>query len=822
MTELTREMLKRLGAGAPIASICAEAGIDRGEFDRLWKATAAARVPASTGRVLASVGARVEIERDAHGIPHIYAARDADLFFGFGFATGQDRLFQLDYLRRKASGRLAEILGPSALELDLVARTIGLRRIAEAEWKQLNDETRALVEAYSAGLNALIDATRENPPIEFDLLDYRPEPWSPVDCLAIECEFRWYLTGRFPIIVMPELAKRTLGDGPLYRDFLLAEADDECILPAGTYPRTRVGIDPLGPALGLDRARRAAGVASATAPSAKLRGESHAAPRTEQRGGSSGSAPLPPGGSNNWVVSGALAASGKPLVASDPHIAFEAVSCWHEVHLSGGSFQTAGMAYVGMPAVMFGRNEHVAWGMTNNICSQRDLYQEQTSPEHPGCYLFNGEWEPALELEETIAVRGQQPVVKTIRFSRNGPIVDEILPPPGNATGPVSIRWLGSHAGGWLTALLQVDRAADAAAFREALRPWHVPTFSVVYADVDGTIGYQAAGRVPVRGLPERGYRPGWDPAHQWEGLTPFEGMPSAINPERGWLATANNRPAPDDFPYPLAGCWVSGHRAQRIRDVLDSLRTTAAATRDTFRDLHQDPLSYHARDHLAPVCRVLAEEPDERAQAAVKLLSGWNAHCDPDAAAPTLFNVFFTKWCETVAGERFDPPTAALLVNGIDALAFRLLADDPHGWFARGNRAERMREAFRSALAHLAERFGPDVSTWTWGRLHKLPLKHVLSARGELSQLLKTTVCNTGQGPDWVANTGAGYRLIAELENNPPGLWAVDAQSQSGHPGSTHYADQLDDWLSGRYHFLPLDGPETRPAGRDRLTLEP
>ena len=207
-------------------------------------------------------------------------------------------------------------------------------------------------------------------PIEFDLLDYRPEPWSPVDSLAIESEFRWYLTGRFPVIVMPELAKRVLGDGPLYREFLLGEADEEAVVPPEAYA---------------DRRRVPRLVA-------RVVGQATADPEGT--------------GSNNWVVAGRHCLSGRPMVASDPHIAFEAVSCWYEAHLHGDGFHVAGMAYAGMPAVMFGRNERVAWGITNNICSQRDLYQERTDPAHPGCFLYDGRWEPARQTVEVIRVRG--------------------------------------------------------------------------------------------------------------------------------------------------------------------------------------------------------------------------------------------------------------------------------------------------------------------------------------------------------------------------------------------------------------------------------
>ncbi len=240
------EILKRLGAGEPVARVAAAAGIERNEFDRWWKAEIAGRVPAADGKQRAAVGATVEIARDKWGIPHIKAQSDDDLFFGFGYAMAQDRLFQLDYLRRRAWGRLSEVMGPEAFELDLLARPVGLGRIAEAEWNATSGELRRLLHSFTAGVNALIADTADRPPIEFDLLDYRPEPWSPVDCLAIEGEFRWYLTGRFPVIVVPELIRRELGEGFKQRAFLLAEADDESILPCGSYKPRHTTVTPSG------------------------------------------------------------------------------------------------------------------------------------------------------------------------------------------------------------------------------------------------------------------------------------------------------------------------------------------------------------------------------------------------------------------------------------------------------------------------------------------------------------------------------------------------------------------------------------------------
>jgi penicillin G amidase len=795
MDLLTNDVLRRLGAGESIDAVCRAAGISREQFRTLWQQTAASRVPRSSGSVDAPVKRPVEIERDRFGVPHVDAESDQDLFVGFGYAMAQDRLFQLDWLRRKGAGRLAEILGNDGLPDDLVARTVGLNRIARAEIDRLPEETRRLLAAFSAGINAVIEGSRENLPIEFDLLDYRPEPWQPVDCLLIENEFRWYLTGRFPVIAIPELARRRLGDGPLYRAFLTAESDAESILWPGDYPSQRRGVEPVGQAI--------------SEPDSSL-------------------------GSNNWVVSGARSKSGKPAVASDPHIAFEAVSCWYEVHLQGGTFDVAGCAYVGMPAVLIGRNRRMTWGITNNICSQRDLYQEKTSDEHPGCYLFDGQWQPRRELTELIHVRGFGPMAKQIVFSHNGPIVDEILPPPANRTGPVSLKWLGAYQGGWLTALLGANRAPDCPSFREALRPWHVPTFSVVFADVDGNIGYQATGRIPIRGEWERGYRPGWEPSHAWQGLIPFDEMPGVANPPRGFVATANNRVAADDFPFPLAGTWSSGHRGKRIREEIERQTTFA---RSDHCDLQQDAVSLRAVDALPSLCTILDGESDPAVRHVVGLFKKWNGDFDDKLVAPTVFSVFFVEWCAKVAAARFAEADAAFLIGGIEALAAELLRSDRAGWFgerpqpAAQTRERLIRTTFRAAFDRLKQQFGDDPSTWTWGRLHRLDLKHVLAFRGELGQLLNhggagvrgdgTTVCNTGRGPDFEAASGAGYRMICDLGESPAGLWAVDCQSQSGHPGSPHYSDQYQDWLGGKYHFVPLDRRESASEISAKLRLE-
>ena len=387
-----------------------------------------------------------------------------------------------------------------------------------------------------------------------------------------------------------------------------------------------------------------------------------------------------------------------------------------------------------------------------------------------------------------------------------------------------------------------MDRARSVGEFRESLRPWHVPTFNLVIADVEGHIAVQVAGRIPLRKLPERGYRPGWDPEHQWIGLLPFEAMPNSVDPTRGWLASANNRLAGDDYPYPLYGCWISGHRAVRIRQMIEAgLASVEPSGRraqpeqsgfavDDFRRMQHDTVSLRAVQCVPPLVATLAGDSDARVQEAIGHLQGWDGRVEAEFVAPTLFNVFFTFWSKAVADARFEGAMAELLARQAEMIATRLLNDDPHGWFSPGEREPALRRVFAETLSHLTQQLGPDMSQWQWGRVHRMPLKHVLSSRGDLSQLLDDgggpvkgdmiTVCNTGSGPNWLANSGAGYRLIADLSTD--GLWAIDCQSQSGNPSTPHYSDQLAAWTSGEYHFLPLAREAVDRIAAQSLLLRP
>ena len=791
----SKEMLLKLGQGTKIVDVCREAGVTLKEFQAWWRVELLQRVPSPAGAKIVSCSASgaSRIERDEWGIPHIYADNDDGLFFAFGYAMAQDRLFQMDWLQRKGMGRLSEITGAAGLESDIAMRVIGVNRIAEAEVKLLPAETKQLLDRFSDGVNALIADSKGRLPIEFDLLGYQPEPWSPLSSCVIAGEFRWYLTVRLPVFCIPEVARRILGgDNALWRAFLEGEADEESILPRGSYAARGAGSALVGASIG---------------------------------------DPYEGQGSNNWVLAGKKTKTGKPLLASDPHIAFAAVSCWYEVHLSGGSFNVAGVAYAGMPAIMFGRNEKLAWGITNNICAQRDIYQEKTAPERPGYFLYNGKWEKGRQVTETIKVKGKRAVTKRVIYSRNGPIIDELLPAQAKETGPVSLRWLGSTYCNWIASMQDMDRAKTIPTFRKAMDGWRVPTFSLVIAAVNGNIAYQAGGSIPERSVWERGYRPGWEPEHQWKRIIPTKGMPHIDNPGRGWIATANNRPAPNDYPYPLSGVWSSGHRARRVRQMIESKPKHDVAD---MVSMHQDALSLRAVDCIPGLLTALKGSRNKSIQKAAGYFEKWGARYETTEVGATLFESFFTFWTREAAYQRFsDRKTAEWVAGAMGGLATRLLTTNKAGWFKNSSdRIPAIERALLSAVADLEKRFGKDMAKWTWGRVHKIVLRHILGEVGDLGVLLNrggqpvkgngVTVCNTGYDPNYLAPMGANYRLVADMSTSPPSLWAVDAQGQSGHPGSQHYCDQLPEWIGGRYHRLPLETAEASKHSRYVLTFTP
>jgi penicillin amidase len=502
--------------------------------------------------------------------------------------------------------------------------------------------------------------------------------------------------------------------------------------------------------------------------------------------------------------------------------------------LHGPDGVIAGAGHPGVPGIWFGTNGRTAWGITNNAASTRDLYVEHVHPDDPTLYRDQGTWLPFQERTVSIPVRGEAPRTFALRSTVRGPIVNNFLPSVDpNGDPPLSLRWVGHEHLDDVQALLGINRAHDWPAFREALSGWSVPIFNFGYADATGRVAYQCAGRVPIRGRVTRGYRDSSNREDGWQGYVPFESLPRIEDPPRGYVATANNRVAPDDFPYPLHGAWASGHRAIRLRQALD---TTSALTRDDMIALQTDVRSCRAQRLVPPLVAHLRHSQDRDVALLRDALAAWDYRYTQASAAPTLFEAFMQGWQARVAAERF-PAHLLPLATPHGSAAAQLLEDGPDSlpWFAGGATAftAALHECALHAVARLRVEHGDDLPHWTWGAVHLAHWLHPLGRSGAPDPTRAAgfhvgpaavdggadTVCNTGAGPRFESNGGAEYRLLVDF-SAPDRIWAIQNAGNSGVPTSPHYADQFPDWLAGRYHTIPLDRAGVENDLESRLTL--
>ena len=446
----------------------------------------------------------------------------------------------------------------------------------------------------------------------------------------------------------------------------------------------------------------------------------------------------------------------------------------------------------------------LAWSITNNICSLRDLYQETTRPDDPASVEFDGRWEPMTVRHEALVVAGGAPEDLIVRTTRHGPIVSAILPPEAQGTGLVSLRWLGSEPCDWVAAQLRVMRSSSVAAARTAVRGWLVPTFNLMLADSEGHIGYQATGELPIRRIAERGYRPGADPRHAWDGRIPAAEMPHSVDPSRGWLASANNRPATDDFPYPLSGTWAEGYRAKRIGEEIEATGTLDVAE---MAKIQADVTALRSRHVIAGLLTTLDGSTADRERVALDLLRGWNGRLIASSAPAAIYEVFLWRWIQAVTAERISDDHAEFITPLMIGLAVQLLDADRHGWFASPDRRVGLvRASLSMALDELTERCGPEIERWSWGAIHRLALLHPLGGRGDLG--------NAGRQ----ALVGGWWRFVDPLE---PRFRATEPrQSRRRTPSRLACVGRRrlpDGRRSRRSDGRPARGNDGRPERRGR-----
>jgi penicillin G amidase len=753
-------------------------------------------LPQVNGAIAVSgIGSTVHIERDADGVPLIVAANDEDAAFGLGFVHAQDRLFQMEMMRRYGAGRLAEVVGAEALPIDKQMRVLGFYRAAEAEISHLSPEVQRGLDAYAAGVNALLVTRSGAPPPEFLLLRFSPEPWRAADSLV------W---GRLMDLQLGFNYRLELERARLARD--LSPEDLALLYPE--YPKdaptTLADLSRLYRRLPLDQIHAAL---------PKLPGDG------------------PIYASNNWVVDGPHSASGKPLVANDPHLGFSTPGVWYLARLKTPERELAGATAPGVPLVVLGHNDRIAWGFTTTTADIEDLFIEKLDPDDPGRYL-TAEGSAAFDTrEETIAVRGVAPVTMTVRRTRHGPVLSDVLPAGWAESGYVlalATTYL-SDQDRTAEALWRINRAENWESFRAALDRFTGPPQNIVYGDVDGTIGFIVPGHIPIR-RSGNGWMPvpGWTGQFDWTAFIPFDQLPQATNPGSGHFASANNKIVPDSYRYFISRDWDVPYRITRIDAMLETAPKQAP---DKSVAMQADTLSLMAQRLVPLMTRITPSDP--AAEDAVRRLRGWDFRMDAEKPEPLLFIAWLREFARSVFFGRLGP--AAADYWNLKPMVIAAILSERQDWCTTAERPDescdtRLAEALSAALAGLRQRYGTDMAEWRWGRAHIAQFPNrVLDRIPLLGDWLKVAIPTSG-GPDTVdvgpisirdeahpydQRFGAGLRIVTDLAA-PAESRMIVVPGQSGNPFSPHFSDLLTRWRD----FGGLMPGRSAPVAT--LTLEP
>jgi penicillin amidase len=766
------------------------------------------------------LGAAVTVVRDGHGVPTITAASLEDLFFAQGYVTAQDRLWQMDVMRRFAGGELSEILGKETLKLDREQRILGLRATAKKSLAMANDRDRGFFAAYARGVNAYIAARGGNLPVEFGILGYSPKPWTPEDSIVIanqmvkDLNYHYFYDAlsREKILAKlgPELTadlyvNQSWHDHPptVMRDDLSepdkqqndSDDDDDEDGPDSSVTRNNSPVMPSLPA----------GLPEESVPGAP-----------------------PVNGSNDWVVSGAHTVTGKPLLSNDMHLGHQMPNLWYEAHLRSGALDVAGVTLPGMPYVVVGHNQRIAWGFTNVGPTVTDVYIENFNEQ--GAYQTLNGWAQPEHRVEVIHIKGKPDVTLDVKITRHGPIITDLVP---GERRPLALRW--TLYDGLRIPVFDVNLAQNWAEFKKAFSQLDAPGQNVVYADVDGNIGYHATGKVPIRAAGD-GSLPvsGADDQHEWTSYIPFDKLPNIYNPPSGIIATANGRITPDNYPNSISMEWDAPWRTARIYHVLESGRRFSAA------DMLNLQTDIHSEAHLFAAERLVyaidhAAKPSARARQAAELMRSWDGHMDAASAAPTIAETSIRQLQRLL----LEPKLGSASAEEDGSLSWKtyswemrsvwlenILLHRPKRWLPDNypNYDELLTAAVDAAVNDPAA--PKDLGSWRWGAFNAVQIQHPV--------LGKIPILNRWTGPGLREQSGSGYTVKAVTPTHGPSerftanLADLDQSTlnlvtgEAGNFLSPYYMDQWKSWYDGTTFPLPFTERAVASAMAHRLVLEP
>ena len=787
-----------------------------------------AHLPRTDGRVsLAGLTAPAEIYRDAWGIPHARAASEVDAFFVQGFFTAQDRLWQMEFDRRRGSGRWAEVVGPAAVEQDVMMRRFRLVDSAKADYGTVNDHTRRMLDAYAAGVNAWMDtaAAEGTLPVEYAIAGLEPEPWQPWDGLVV-FKVRHILMGVFESKTWRAQMVRELGP-------------EKAALLAPGYQPGQLQILP---------------------PGSRYEGElDYYLSELMAGAGAVNLLNETDSGSNSWALSGDRTATAKPLLAGDSHRALDTPNVYYQSHVACPEWDVIGLAIPGVPGFPhFGHNDKVAWCITHLSGDYQDLYIEEFNSSSVGMYrmpdinqddnsrwtdFHASHWRPTDTREEIIKVKDGDDHTITTWATRHGPVIAG--GPPGKYG--LALKYTATDGPkSWPDIIPAMLRVQDSHQLADSMRGWVDPANNFLFADVDGNIGYLSRGEIPIRsGQNARLPVPGWVDEHEWQGNIPFEEMPRSINPPEGYIVTANNKPVDDDYPYYISSEFTPGFRAERVREALLALDKPAAAD---MAQVHNERISIPALAYVQylKANRVQIQTYDSDTAKALQMLLGWSGSMDASDVAPTIYSAFRDALLHRIyrhnlgdelTKDAWNPAnrgTAAFMARVKTQLIYMFPEDDRRLLPKDETWPSMMSAALAEAVETLRNTLGDELTEWNWDRLHQARPRHTLSdAFPELAGLLDPpSIPMSGDGDTPLAGayspadpaTVGGLsvaRYAYDLADWDNSLWVIPLGA-SGNPGSPHYHDQSETWR--QVQMIPMEYGWEGIAARSqaRQTLEP
>lgn len=736
----------------------------------------------------------VEVTRDGMGVPHIVAKNDADLYRAQGYVQAQDRLFQMDLSRRQASGTLAEVIGAGAVSTDKFFRTFSLRDAAEKSWDAYDPEAQQILQWYADGVNAFIDEVKGTSKLsyEFKLLGYEPEPWTPIDSLTIGKYMAYDLGGNWNL--------------QAFRHWALQNYTKEQMEELMTkYPDNASSII---------EANIANPVDVAGAFNVDL-------------------LPNEFNGSNNWVVSGKLTKSGKPLLADDPHLGLNTPSIWYQMHLQSPEQNVSGVIFAGIPGIILGHNENIAWGVTNVGPDVQDLYIETPNPENPTQFKYDGKWEDAKVRKEPIKVKGGKTIDFEVVETRHGPIISDLVFKKQAPTAVFSMQWTALQPTRELQAVIGFNKAKNWDEFDLALKDFRAPAQNFVFASTDGTIAYKANGDIPIRKKGDGQFPvPGDSSEYGWEGFIPYDELPTVVNPEKGYIATANNEIVGEEYPYHITNLWAQPYRYERIVEMLESVKIgdidkeTGKAfegfTSADMKAMQMDKKNLYAAEFLPSFLETIkANDKEGKYTNIVKMMEEWELYDNKDDAEPLVWNFLIEEIKATIFKNKMPEDVYSMMPGKyqiMDEMLRNAYAGKPGVWITQAGGLDKVvYGSFERAIADIQSKYGTSVSKWKWGSYHKTLFKHPLSSASDFiasyvnpapmaSGGSRVTVMAAADDGNGNINHGASWRFVADLSRLQYAEHIV-APGQSGHFKSKWYDNQVSRWVYGRYHRTYING---------------